>query len=97
MHISGGLRSEEATDAAWEGCRGAVVGAAKWGLFATLLGGVGYKISPIYRGLTIQFKVVRVYESKIRMHKRMLRDKAVWESYEKEFDDDDETPGQKPR
>ncbi|PBP16755.1 hypothetical protein BUE80_DR012582 [Diplocarpon rosae] len=113
MHTSGGLRSEEATDAAWEGCRGAVVGAAKWGLFATLLGGVGYKISPIYRGLTIQFKVflqmsgmilgacleadhrVRVYESKIRMHKRMLRDKAVWESYEKEFED--ESPGEKPR
>ncbi|KAK6584380.1 hypothetical protein PZA11_002604 [Diplocarpon coronariae] len=106
MHTSGGLRSEEATDAAWEGGRGAVVGAAKWGLVAVLLGGVGYRISPIYRGLTIQFKVltlmqgmilgacleadhrVREYHTKVRLHNRMLRDKAVWESYEKDFEDE---------
>ena len=29
MHTSGGLRSDEANDAAWEGGRGAVAGAAK--------------------------------------------------------------------
>jgi len=29
MHISGGLRSEEANGAAWEAGRGALVGAAK--------------------------------------------------------------------
>jgi len=29
MHTSGGLRSEEANAAAWEGGRGAAVGAAK--------------------------------------------------------------------
>ncbi|CAL3965726.1 unnamed protein product [Diplocarpon coronariae] len=95
MHTSGGLRSEEATDAAWEGGRGAVVGAAKWGLVAVLLGGVGYRISPIYRGLTIQFKVVREYHTKVRLHNRMLRDKAVWESYEKDFED--EISGEKHR
>ncbi|KAI9052305.1 hypothetical protein LZ554_003659 [Drepanopeziza brunnea f. sp. 'monogermtubi'] len=103
MHTSGGLRSEEASDAAWEAGRGAVVGAAKWGFFSAILGGVGWRISPIYKGLTIQFKVfiqmsgmilgacleadqrVREYEAKVRMHKRMVRDRAVWESYEKEF------------
>jgi hypothetical protein len=30
---------------------------SKWGLVAATLGGAGYAISPIYRGLTIQFKV----------------------------------------
>lgn len=29
MHTSGGLRSDEASEAAWEGGRGAVSGAAK--------------------------------------------------------------------
>ncbi|KAH7321787.1 hypothetical protein BKA65DRAFT_513022 [Rhexocercosporidium sp. MPI-PUGE-AT-0058] len=113
MHTSGGLRSEEASDAAWEGGRGAVAGAAKWGFFAAILGGAGYTISPIYRGLTIQFKVflqmsgmilgacleadhrVREYEAKVRMQKRLLRDRAVWESYEKEFED--EAPAKKAR
>ncbi|KAL2068092.1 hypothetical protein VTL71DRAFT_16190 [Oculimacula yallundae] len=105
--------SEEANDAMWVGGRGAAAGAAKWGFFAALLGGAGYRMSPIYRGLTIQFKVflqmsgmilgacleadsrVREYEAKIRMERRMLRDRAVWESYEKEFED--EVPVKKPR
>ncbi|KAG4419444.1 hypothetical protein IFR04_007401 [Cadophora malorum] len=113
MHTSGGLRSDEANDAAWEGGRGAVAGAAKWGFFAAVLGGAGYTMSPIYRGLTIQFKVflqmsgmilgacleadhrVREYEAKVRMQRRMLRDRAVWESYEKEFED--EVPPNRPR
>lgn len=30
----------------------------QWGFFAAVLGGAGYTISPIYRGLTIQFKVL---------------------------------------
>ncbi|CZS93677.1 uncharacterized protein RAG0_03850 [Rhynchosporium agropyri] len=103
------FNSEEASHAAWEGGRGAVAGAAKWGFFAAILGGAGYRMSPIYRGLTIQFKVflqmsgmilgacleadsrVREYEAKIRMERRMLRDRAVWESYEKEFEDEDLT------
>ena len=42
MHTSGGLRSEEASDAAWEGGRGAVAGAAKVCLFLNyLLKGLG--------------------------------------------------------
>lgn len=28
---------------------------------------------------------VREYEAKVRMHRRMARDRAVWESYEREF------------
>jgi len=101
---SGGLKSDEANSAAWEAGRGAVIGAAKWGAAAAILGVAGYSISPIYRGLTIQFKVflqmsgmilgscleadhrIRMYEAKVRMEKRMMRDRAVWEHYEQEFD-----------
>ncbi|KJZ74216.1 hypothetical protein HIM_06447 [Hirsutella minnesotensis 3608] len=51
------LRSEEANDAAWEAGKGAVIGAAKWGACAAVLGAIGYAWSPIYRATTIQFKV----------------------------------------
>ncbi|KAI0995590.1 hypothetical protein K3495_g12591 [Podosphaera aphanis] len=57
MRRSGGLSSAEANEAAWEGGKGALIGASKWGLCSAALGGIGYCISPIYRGLTIQFKV----------------------------------------
>ena len=50
-------RHNEATEASWEAARGAVYGAVKWGAASAALGGLGYMISPIYRGLTIQFKV----------------------------------------
>ena len=50
-------KHEEAVDASWEASRGAVYGAIKWGAATALLGGLGYMVSPIYRGLTIQFKV----------------------------------------
>ncbi|MCJ1457896.1 hypothetical protein MMC28_008265 [Mycoblastus sanguinarius] len=51
-------KNEEETSAAGsEAFKGAVVGAAKWGLIAGGLGVAGYFLSPIYRGLTIQFKV----------------------------------------
>lgn len=50
-------KHEEAIDASWEASRGAVAGAIKWGIGSALLGAIGYAISPIYRGLTIQFKV----------------------------------------
>lgn len=104
MHISGGLKSEEANGAAWEAGRGAVAGAAKWGIYAAILGGAGYAISPIYRGLTLQFKVflqmsgmimgscleadhrIREYEAKVRMQKRILRDRVAWEKYEEEYE-----------
>ncbi|KFY16976.1 hypothetical protein V492_00985 [Pseudogymnoascus sp. VKM F-4246] len=51
------LRDEEATDAAWEAGRGAVVGSTKWGVGAAILAAAGHSISPMYRGLTFQFKV----------------------------------------
>ncbi|KAK4448174.1 hypothetical protein QBC34DRAFT_114495 [Podospora aff. communis PSN243] len=47
----------EATEASWEAARGATYGAAKWGVATAVLGGFGYALSPIYRGLTLQFKV----------------------------------------
>lgn len=50
-------KHDEAVDASWEAARGAVSGAVKWGLASAVLGGIGYAVSPIYRGLTIQFKV----------------------------------------
>lgn len=92
----------------------------QWGIYAAILGGAGYAMSPIYRGLTIQFKVyvchlrmvdemlnlssfiqmsgmilgsmleadyrLREYEAKVRMQKRMIRDRAVWDSFEKEYE-----------
>lgn len=30
---------------------------------------------------------IRQYEAKVRMQKRMVRDRAVWERYEQEFDE----------
>ena len=50
-------KHNEATEASWEAARGATYGAVKWGLGTALLGGLGYAVSPIYRGLTLQFKV----------------------------------------
>lgn len=40
-----------------EAGKGALVGAAKWGLGAAVLGAIGYKWWPVYRGTTIQYKV----------------------------------------
>jgi len=47
----------ELNEASWEAAKGAAVGAARWGLYTAFLGGAAYLYSPIYRGLTIQFKV----------------------------------------
>ncbi|KAI0388754.1 hypothetical protein F5Y17DRAFT_180955 [Xylariaceae sp. FL0594] len=49
--------SEEASQAQMEAARGAGIGALKWGAATAVLGGLGQVMSPIYRGLTIQFKV----------------------------------------
>lgn len=57
MRSHNAMRDEEAVDASWEATRGAAYGAVKWGAAMAVLGGVGYAFSPIYRGLTIQFKV----------------------------------------
>ncbi|CAK7223916.1 hypothetical protein SCUCBS95973_005341 [Sporothrix curviconia] len=51
------IHDDEANAAGWEAVHGAVSGAAKYGVAFALLGGLGYAMSPIYRGLTIQFKV----------------------------------------
>ncbi|CAK7202339.1 hypothetical protein SEUCBS139899_005062 [Sporothrix eucalyptigena] len=51
------IHDEEANAAGWEAVHGALYGAAKYGMAFALLGGLGHAISPIYRGLTIQFKV----------------------------------------
>lgn len=48
---------EEINSAAWAATRGAVVGAAKWGAFSAIAAAVAFNFSPIYRGLTFQFKV----------------------------------------
>nr|OQO20654.1 hypothetical protein B0A51_10661 [Rachicladosporium sp. CCFEE 5018] len=48
---------EEINNAGWVAARGAVVGAAKWGIFSAAAGLAGYTFSPLYRGLTFQFKV----------------------------------------
>ncbi|EON66584.1 hypothetical protein W97_05830 [Coniosporium apollinis CBS 100218] len=50
-------KDEEVNKAAWEAARGALTGAARWGIYAGVLGAAAYAFSPIYRGLTIQFKV----------------------------------------
>jgi len=56
MRPHGGLSIEEANTAAWEATRGALVGASRWGIYTAILGVVGYTMSPVYRGLTLQFK-----------------------------------------
>ncbi|KAI1113743.1 hypothetical protein F5Y14DRAFT_451755 [Nemania sp. NC0429] len=53
----GALDSEDARLAQAEAVRGAGVGALKWGAAAAALAGLGYAVSPVYRGLTVQFKV----------------------------------------
>ncbi|TDZ12886.1 hypothetical protein C8034_v011633 [Colletotrichum sidae] len=97
------MKSAEANDAAWEATRGAVIGAVRWGIGAAAVGAVAWRFSPLYRGLTIQFKCymqmsamvlgsmleadnrLREYEAKVRMQKRILRDRAKWERFEQEF------------
>ncbi|KAK0265050.1 hypothetical protein LTR91_008792 [Friedmanniomyces endolithicus] len=49
-------RDEELNAASRAAARGAVVGAAKWGIFSAAAAGLGYAFSPMYRGLTLQFK-----------------------------------------
>ncbi|KAF2841513.1 hypothetical protein M501DRAFT_928567 [Patellaria atrata CBS 101060] len=58
MRRHGSLENdEELNAAAWEAARGAGVGAARWGLYSGIAAGAAHLYSPIYRGLTIQFKV----------------------------------------
>merc|ERR1712000_634823 len=43
------MKSDEADQAAWEAAKGAVSGAAKWGVATAILGAIGYAWSPVYR------------------------------------------------
>ncbi|KAL7625240.1 hypothetical protein AAE478_004455 [Parahypoxylon ruwenzoriense] len=97
------LESDDAKEAQGEAVRGAAVGAVKWGAATAVLGGLGYVFSPLYRGLTIQFRVyiqmsgmivgsmieadyrMRQYEQRVRIQRRLARDRAVWADYEKEL------------
>lgn len=108
MKSHNAMRDEEAVDASWEAARGAVYGAIKWGAVTAALGGMGYALSPIYRGLTIQFKVyiqmsgmvfggmieadhrLREYEARVRMQKRIQRDRAMWQRFEEQYGKDDD-------
>jgi predicted lipid-binding transport protein (Tim44 family) len=51
------MKNEEANQAAWEASKGGLAGAAKMGVVTALAGAVGFAMSPLYRGTTIQFKV----------------------------------------
>ncbi|KAF2004528.1 hypothetical protein P154DRAFT_393187, partial [Amniculicola lignicola CBS 123094] len=71
-------KDDETNQAAWEATRGAMTGAAKWGAFALVAGGCAYAFSPIYRGLTVQFKVYiqmsgMIVGSMIEADKRMVQ------------------------
>ncbi|KAH8882842.1 hypothetical protein GQ53DRAFT_617749, partial [Thozetella sp. PMI_491] len=108
MRPHNAMNDEEASDASREAAKGAVYGALKFGAATAALGGLGYLVSPIYRGLTVQFKVylqmsgmilgswieadlrLRQYEAKIRTQRRLMRDRAMWQTYEKEYGKEDE-------
>ncbi|KAI1776285.1 hypothetical protein F4818DRAFT_440653 [Hypoxylon cercidicola] len=111
MRAHKALESEDTKEAQWEATRGAAIGAVKWGAASAVLGGIGFIFSPLYRGLTVQFKVylqmsgmivgsmieadyrMRQYEQRVRMQRRIARDRAVWADYEKELMEiEDESP-----
>jgi hypothetical protein len=54
---------QEVNEAYSEALRGGVVGASKWGLVAALAGAAAFAVSPVYRGLTVQFKVYALMNS----------------------------------
>lgn len=57
MRAHKALESADAREAQWVATRGAAVGAVKWGAATAVVGGAGYAFSPLYRSLTVQFKV----------------------------------------
>ncbi|CCE27664.1 hypothetical protein E4U22_003973 [Claviceps purpurea] len=83
------LRSEEVEAAGREAGKGALVGAAKWGLGAAVLGAIGYKWWPVYRGTTIQYKIYLQLsgmilggmlgaESRMRQYEYQMRMQRRW-------------------
>ncbi|KAI9832517.1 MAG: hypothetical protein M1819_004306 [Sarea resinae] len=58
MRHHGNLETHvEANEAAWEATKGAAIGAAKLGTLSAIAGVIAYATSPVYRGLTKQFKL----------------------------------------
>jgi hypothetical protein len=51
------LKSGEAQNAGWEAGKGGLIGAAKWGVGAAIVGVLAHLRSPLYRRMTVQFKV----------------------------------------
>ncbi|KAF2860251.1 hypothetical protein K470DRAFT_258213 [Piedraia hortae CBS 480.64] len=57
MRTRGSLtKDEELNEAAWIAVRGATVGALKWGALCAGVAVIAQAASPVYRGLTVQFK-----------------------------------------
>ncbi|KAK5993339.1 hypothetical protein PT974_06768 [Cladobotryum mycophilum] len=83
------LKSDEARDAGWEAGKGGLVGAAKWGIAAAILGVAGHYWSPVYRKTTVQFKVyvqlsamvlggMIVADSRLRQYEAQVRTQKRW-------------------
>ncbi|KAL1608812.1 hypothetical protein SLS59_002003 [Nothophoma quercina] len=71
-------KDAETNQAAWEAARGAAYGGVKWGAFFAVAGGVAYAFSPLYRGLTVQFKTyiqmsAMIFGGMIEADARMVR------------------------
>lgn len=48
---------EERNAASWQGVLGGINGAARWGFYSAVIAGAAFYFSPVYRGLTLQFKI----------------------------------------
>ncbi|KAK7534361.1 uncharacterized protein J3D65DRAFT_483392 [Phyllosticta citribraziliensis] len=75
-------KDEEINSAAWVAARGAGVGAARWGIYSAILAGAGWAFSPIYRNLTVQFKVFlqmsgMIFGSMIEADRRLIQHEQV--------------------
>ncbi|CAI4213931.1 unnamed protein product [Parascedosporium putredinis] len=66
------LKAEEAKEATWEAGRGAVIGYIQ--MSAMIMG-----------GMLEADNRMRMYEQRIRLQNRRLREQAKWERYEQEF------------
>ncbi|KAF1933600.1 uncharacterized protein M421DRAFT_415939 [Didymella exigua CBS 183.55] len=71
-------KDDETNQAAWEAVKGGAYGGVKWGAFFAVAGGVAYAVSPLYRGLTVQFKTyiqmsAMIFGGMVEADARMLR------------------------
>ncbi|KAF2994592.1 hypothetical protein E8E13_001823 [Curvularia kusanoi] len=81
-------KDAETNEAAWEAARGAAYGSVKWGAFFAVAGGVAYAMSPLYRGLTVQFKTyiqmsAMIFGGMIEADARMVRYHQAVRSHKK--------------